>query len=74
MTGRGTWPPPATREPGAFYNVTRPPPNERRAGHPVRDALLALLSLSAIGLVLALPVALLVLVGVGLGVLMTGGF
>ena len=46
----------------------------KRAGHPVRDALLALLSLSAIGLVLALPVALLVLVGVGLGVFLTGGF
>jgi len=46
----------------------------QRAGHLTRDALLALLSLSAIGLVLALPVALLVLVGVGLGVLMTGGF
>ena len=46
----------------------------KRAGHPVRDGILALFSLSAIGLILALPVALLVLIGVGLGAFLTGGF
>ena len=46
----------------------------QRAGHPVRDGLLALFSVAVIALVLALPVALLVMVGVGLGVFLTGGF
>ena len=63
MNGRGTWPPPFTREPGAFYNVARSP--KRRSTYrspvtPARRFLNGALALGTLALVAAIPLALLV--------------